>query len=470
MMRSALVVAAFLLILPFAALAGNFPRPADMEHQIRFWRTIFAEYSKNQVVVHDTVDLDRVYSVLDFRDLAADRSVGPVRLELIQKDVVESEIARLRALFARFDAGVDPATLPPDEKRIYDLFASDANPRKFEIAAGEKRLRTQRGIKEKFEHGYRTARRYFPEMERIFRDEGVPTELTRLPLIESCFNLEAYSKVGAAGIWQFMPSTGRLFAMQVDGVVDERRDPILATRAAARFLRDSHRRLGSWPLAITAYNHGPGGLARAARQLNTTDIAYIVRYYDGPAFGFASRNFYAEFLAALDVDKHHEAWFGQVPQWPLEPTRVRTLDAPIGLEAAARVARTDRNTLAALNPALMDPIVNGSRAIPSGYELRIPAAGANGFDERFAELQAEERVTRVARPAAPPRGEGKSRRAVAANRKAAAVATHKVKKGQTLAAIAARYGVSIAALKTANRMGRSVSIRPGQVLRIPTKG
>lgn len=461
MMRSALVVAAVLWLVPVAAQANPaFPRPADMEHQIRFWRTIFAEYSKHQIVVHDTVDLDRIYNVLDFRSLAADPSVSAIQLERIEKDVQEEELARLRALFARFDAGVDPQTLPPDEKRIYDLFARDADPRKFQVAASEKRLRTQRGIKEKFEHGYRTARRYFPEMERIFRDEGVPIELTRLPLIESCFNLNAYSKVGAAGIWQFMPSTGRIFAMQVDNHVDERRDPIAATRAAARFLRDSYRRLDSWPLAITAYNHGPGGMARAARELGTRDIAHIVRYYDGPAFGFASRNFYAEFLAALDVDKHHEAWFGQVPQWPLEPTRVRELDAPIGFEAAARIARTDPNTLATLNPALLDPVVEGSRAIPAGYALRIPAAGAGGFDDRFAELKAEERVTRVARPAAPPRGEGKAK-------SARAVATHKVKKGQTLAAIAQRYGVSIAALKSANRMGRSVSIRPGQVLRIP---
>ncbi|MCW5892874.1 MAG: transglycosylase SLT domain-containing protein [bacterium] len=463
MMRT-LVVAALLWLVPVVAQAANasFPRPASMEHQIRFWRTIFADYGKRQIVVHDTIDLDRIYSVLDFRALAADPSIGPIRLERIEKDAIEQELARLRALFARFAAGVDPATLPADEKRIYDLFARDTDPRKFEVAAGEKRLRTQRGIREKFEHGYRTARRYFPEMERIFRDEGLPTDLTRLPLIESCFNLEAYSKVGAAGIWQFMPSTGKIFALQVDNVVDERRDPILATRAAARFLRDSHQRLGSWPLAITAYNHGPGGLARAVRETGSRDIGHIVRHYDGPAFGFASRNFYAEFLAALDVDKHHEAWFGQVPQWPLDPTRVRALEAPIGFEAAARVARTDRNTLAALNPALMDPILSGARAIPSGYALRIPAAGASGFDERFAEIQAETRVTRVARPAAPPRGEGKTKNA-------RAFATHKVTKGQTLSGIAQRYGVSVTALKSANRMGRSASIRPGQVLRIPSK-
>src|SRR4029077_7956824 len=175
----------------------------------------------------------------------------------------------------------------------------------------------QRGLRERFAEGIRASRRYFPEMERIFRDEGLPAELVRLPLIESCFNLQAYSKVGAAGIWQFMPKTGRLF-MRVDDLVDERRDPISSTHAAARFLGRVHDMLGSWPLAITAYNHGPDGMARAVDEVGTADIGRIVRDYRGRAFGFASRNFYAEFLAALEVEQDHRRYFGDMP-----------LDAPL---------------------------------------------------------------------------------------------------------------------------------------------
>src|SRR5438093_961900 len=106
-------------------------------------------------------------------------------------------------------------------------------------AADDKRLHSQRGLRERFAEGVRVSRAYFPEMERIFREEGLPVELVRLPLIESCFNLRAYSKAGAAGVWQFMPKTGRLF-MRVDNLVDERRDPISSTRAAARFLTRVH--------------------------------------------------------------------------------------------------------------------------------------------------------------------------------------------------------------------------------------
>src|SRR5207302_759238 len=227
----------------------------------------------------------------------------------------------------------------------------DPSPDRFLVAADDKHLRAQRGLRERFAEGIRVSRRYLPEMERIFREEGLPVELTRLPLIESCFNLHAYSKVGAAGIWQFMPATGRHF-MRVDNLVDERRDPIASTRAAAQFLDRVHDMLGSWPLAITAYNHGPDGVARAVGEVGSSDIGRIVREYQGRAFGFASRNFYAEFLAALDVERDYQTYFGDLSVDAPLRMHERRLERALGIEAAARLARTDRTALALLDPAL----------------------------------------------------------------------------------------------------------------------
>ena len=116
------------------------------------------------------------------------------------------------------------------------MFRSDPDPYKFLRAADEGRVRGQKGIRESFGSGFRASRKYLPQMEAIFRSAGLPIELTRIPLYESSFNLSAYSKVGAAGIWQFMPATGRLF-MWVSDSVDERRDPIASTRAAAEYSR-----------------------------------------------------------------------------------------------------------------------------------------------------------------------------------------------------------------------------------------
>jgi membrane-bound lytic murein transglycosylase D len=456
-MRFAVLLATFILLLTAPASADTFPRPVSLEPQIRFWRDVFGSYSRYQVVVHDTVDLDKVYSVLDFR---SSEDLGPLARETLIREETDSEVARLRAIFRRLDdAGPKPTGLSADEQRIFDMFRGDSGSSKFREAADDKRLRTQRGLYEKFANGLRIAHRYLPDMERIFRDEGLPTELTRLPLVESCFDVEAYSKVGAAGIWQFMPSTGRLYAMDVNALVDERRDPIAATRGAARFLRHNYESLeDSWPLAITAYNHGPAGVRRAINDTGTTDIGVIVDRYKGPAFGFASRNFYAEFVAALDVDKHRKAYFGDLDVDKPEATRVIPLDRPVGIEVAARLAGTDRGTVASLNPALMDCVVEGRRHIPAGYELRLPAERCNGFEERLAELVVEQRVMRVSAPA------------VATHRASSrTVATaHRVGKGDTLSEIAQKYRVSVTSLKNANRL-RGKDIKRGQVLKIPRR-
>ena len=256
-----------------------------------------------------------------------------------------------------------------------------------------------------------------------------------------------------------MPSTGRLYAMDVNDSVDERRDPIASTRAAARFLRHNYEALEeAWPLAITAYNHGPAGIRRAISATGTTDIGVIVERYKGPSFGFASRNFYAEFIAALDVDRHRDAYFGPLGVQPVEPTRIVPLERSLGIEVAARLAGSDRTTVASLNPALMDAVVDGRRHIPAGYVLRLPATGSSGFEERLAQLGAEQRVMRVAN--ARPTARRSAGRGV--------TTAHRVGRGDTLSEIAQRYGVSVASLRTANRLKRA-EIRPGQVLKIPRR-
>jgi membrane-bound lytic murein transglycosylase D len=383
-------------------VARLFPRPAELEPAIAFWRAIFTQYSKHQVLLHDAVHLDKVYKVLDFRQHVED-GMNDGELAALERIETDLELDRLRATLLRLHAlGPHPESLTAEERRVYDLYADDPAPDKFLAAADDKRLHSQRGLRERFEEGVRTSRRYFPEMERIFREEGLPVELTRLPLIESCFNLHAYSKVGAAGIWQFMPKTGRRF-MRVDNLVDERRDPLSSTRAAAQFLTRVHDMLDSWPLAITAYNHGPDGVARAVDEVGTTDIARIVRDYHGKAFGFASRNFYVEFLAALEVERDANKHFGEMPSEPALKLRERRLDRALGIEAAARLAKTNRTELAGLNPALSSLVVSGRRPIPAGYHLHLPDSGSSGFDSRLAEFSAEERVTQSAAPLPEPR-------------------------------------------------------------------
>src|SRR5438128_2553053 len=299
----------------------------------------------------------------------------------------------------------------------------------------------------------------FPEMERIFREEGLPVELVRLPLIESCFNLRAYSKAGAAGVWQFMPRTGRLF-MRVDNLVDERRDPISSTRAAARFLTRVHDMLDTWPLTITAYNHGPDGVARAVSEVGTNDIATIVRDYHGKAFGFASRNFYVEFLAALEVERDHRTYFGDLHGEPPPRVRERRLERALGIEAAARLARIGRSELASLNPALSTLVVTGHRPIPAGYRLRLPESAGGSFENRLAEFSAEQGVTSSASPR-PVRVA-----ASAKGRVRPAVLTYRVRRGATASrTVKKQHKVSA----SSHRPSKKARHRPRQNLKIRTQ-
>jgi membrane-bound lytic murein transglycosylase D len=371
---------------------SHFPYPAALRPQVEFWKKIFATYSKFQSVIHDAESM-KVYKVLDFQPLLNEEGLDEATVYQIKQDQTKIETERVRALLLslhRCNPNCDD--LDPDQQKIWNLYRNVKNPDKFLQAAGEDRIRSQTGIREKFADAIRVSRRYLKAMEVIFRQEGVPVELTRLPFIESSFNVQAYSKVGAAGIWQFMPTTGRLFNLRINNLVDERRDPLIATRAAARLLKSNYERLGSWPLAITAYNHGPAGVAAAVNAVGSEDIATIIKSYKGERFGFASRNFYPEFLAALLVEKNFQDHFGPLlTESPLVHDEV-TIDCPVPLRTAARFAKTDETELLLLNPALGESVRGGRAPVPRHYELRIPSGSLAGFLSAYEPWQVEERV------------------------------------------------------------------------------
>ncbi|MEW6270286.1 MAG: lytic transglycosylase domain-containing protein, partial [Thermodesulfobacteriota bacterium] len=352
---------------------GPFPRPRVLEPAIAFWRDIFATYSKHQVVVHDDWYLGKVYEVVDFRSWVSDGEPLTISQENEKKRQVEEAKERVRGILLSLHArGGDTAGMTSDERRVHEMFADVSGRDKFLLAAD--RVRAQAGLRERFALGIARQRGYLARMEQVFREEGLPVQLARLPLIESCFDLNAYSKVGAAGVWQFMPSTGKQY-LHISSGVDERRDPLRSTRAAARHLAKDHDALGVWPLAITAYNHGRGGVMRGVRETGTTDIGEIVTRYRGKAFGFASRNFYAEFLAALDVVKRADEHFGDLPHIPALDGEEVPLPHAMGLHHAARLAGVSTEDLVVANPAFLSAVTDGRTYIPRGYRLRVPAGG-----------------------------------------------------------------------------------------------
>ena len=467
--RVAAAIALFTTLLaaaPRASADPDFAVPPPLKPPVDFWVSIFATYGQRQVVIHDTERLDRVYSVLDLS--ALDREgLSEMQIELTMKSEEDAEKARIRTLLRRLDQ-LDPRTdyLTQEEQRVVALFADGRSPTKFSDAAAEDRVRGQRGLRERFAHGVQVAHAYFPSMEQIFHQEGVPLEITRLPLVESCFNVHAYSKVGAAGVWQFMPGTARNF-MRVDGAVDERLDPIVSTRAAARFMRQNYDRLGTWPLAIKAYNHGPAGIARAVRETGTTDVATIIQNYHGPAYKFASRNFYPEFLAALQVERNYRKYFGDLALDP--PLAADTIDLAqhTTITAAARCAGTDPWEIASLNPSLLPPVHAGQRPIPPGYQLRLPRGTGDRFRSCVASLPPPRQVAGLTAGARRAAVRAASGRMVTTSRARQTHVVHKVRSGQTLSQIASLYGCSVEEIRRGNRI-KGNKIHAGQMLRIPT--
>jgi membrane-bound lytic murein transglycosylase D len=342
-----------------ADTSDAFAYPPELEPDVRFWIRIYTEVTTDQGLLHDDWYLGLVYEALRF-----DPSDSPRQRERI----VEQAKARYAALLRRFAAG-DTENLTPHERRILHAFGDKTTPAQYRDAI--ERIRFQLGQADRFHEGLIRAQEYEKSISRVLADRGVPPEIGALPHVESSFNPAAYSRVGAAGLWQFMPGTARRY-MRVDGVVDQRLDPYSATEAAANLMLYNYRLLGSWPLAVTAYNHGPGGLKRAQDELGTNNIAVIVKHYQGATFGFASRNFYVAFLAALEVDRNAEKYFGPLTHLPETQSTVVTLPDYVAVDALARAFKADLGALRVLNPALRPPIWNKTRLVPRGYELRIP--------------------------------------------------------------------------------------------------
>lgn len=427
-----------LLILPLLGLpaaaddADPFAHPPALEPDIRFWVRVYTEVTTDQGLLHDDWNLKLVYEVLRF-----DPASSPSQRE---RRVAEAK-AHYAGLLRRFAAGAT-TDLTPHEKRILDAFGDKPRPQDFLDAID--RIRFQLGQADRFHEGLIRSAAWETNIARVLKRHGVPEEIAALPHVESSFNPAAYSKVGAAGLWQFMPSTAKRF-MRVDGIVDERLDPYTATDAAANLMLYNYRLLGSWPLTVTAYNHGPGGLRRAQDELGTSDIAVIVKRYQGATFGFASRNFYVAFLAALEVDRHAEKYFGPLPRLPETDNTPVELPDYIAVTTLAKAFKVDLGALKVLNPALRPPIWNGSRLVPRGYALRLPGSQSpSEIDAAWARVPMAQRYLAQ-------RNDG----------------VHRIRKGETLAGIASVSGVSLSRLLAVNGWNAGHGAARGEIVRIP---
>jgi len=278
---------------------------------------------------------------------------------------------------------------------------------------------------------FERASRHLPMMRKIFREKGLPEDLLNLAFIESAVNPRATSRAKAAGIWQFVPSTGRLYGMRSSWWLDERRDPEKSTRGAAEYLRKLYNIFESWPLALAAYNAGEGKIQAAIQRQRTRDFWSL-------RLPKETRLFVPAFMAMTIISREPERYgFSPPPEEPLEVETV-SLRHQTDLTLIARAAGTTVDEIRDLNPEMI------RWATPpnlSSYTVRIPAGRRHAFLEALEQIPPSQRITWI---------------------------RHQVRKGETPAGIAKRYGMDVQVVVEASGLRkRQAFLKQGATILLP---
>jgi len=291
-----------------------------------------------------------------------------------------------------------------------------------------------------FFKAYRRAGKYQAAIAEEFKKAGLPVELSWLPLIESGFQTNTLSPARALGIWQFIPSTGYKFGLKRDRYVDERMDPEKSTLAAIEYLKELHQMFGDWTTVLAAYNCGEGRVLQVIRRQN---INYLDNFWDlYERLPRETARYVPRFLATLHIINNPEKYgLDKIP--PQQPSEYETVSVSkmISLSDVAQTIGTDRDTLASLNPELRHQIVPGS-----SYPLRVPKNASEVLLTKLDHIPVS----------SPPQLVQES-----------GYQYHKIRKGESFAGIARKYRISPKKLARANSMGKHRRVVVGDILKIP---
>lgn len=362
-------------------ISQDFKVPENMKERVGFWMEIYAKYNSNQHVIHHSLYPWIVYKVVDVSSII--ESDSPPRLWMRRQKaekVVKEELWKIRFALRKMANSRRPVELNELDHSILHALEPLGGSQRKQVLDAVYNVRVQSGQKNFFANGLEQGARYLPTMERIFAERNLPIELTRIPFVESSFNRHATSKVGAVGIWQFMEGTGRKFLM-VNQEIDERNSPFKASSAAARLLKENYTILHrSWPLAVTAWNHGPSGIRRAIQAAGSRDLGKIVSRYNTRNFDFASSNFYAEFLAALHVERYSPEIFGLERSFRADELVETKLTRSLHFNELQSLCGIEAAELIAINPE-MSKVAKANVSLPAGFGLYLPASALEGLQK-----------------------------------------------------------------------------------------
>jgi membrane-bound lytic murein transglycosylase D len=426
----------FLTQFAFSALGAQppveklFPVYKSIRPNIEFWEKVFGEYDTLKGIIHDKSNLAIIYEIVELVP-----QNNKKRRQKNQNRIKKAKM-KYKAILKKLSENSIPKS--EEEKRVLELFGEVVTRKDIKNAINN--IRSQIGQRDNFKKGLIRSGAYLNQMKIIFKTYNLPEELLYLPFVESSFNHKAYSKYGAAGIWQFTYHTGKRF-MKINYAVDERWDPIISTHAAARLLKQNHKALGNWALALTAYNHGANGMMQAIREKG--DYESIFNKYDGPLFGFASKNFYSEFLAAKKIGENYKTYFGDLKlDKPFLPIIIEIPGyAPV--QKLSGFFNVDISTLKKFNPGLRKSVFLGQKYVPKGYDLKLPSLP--GIQESASKMPEE----------------------IFKNRQKRSL-HYWVKKGDTAGEIAKKHRIDLSDLIAANRLNSRATVYIGKLLIIPS--
>ncbi|MEZ0391030.1 MAG: lytic transglycosylase domain-containing protein [Pseudobdellovibrionaceae bacterium] len=351
-------------------IGDDFEIPSLIFNQTKFWFRVYTEFDSNKKIIHDSLHPHIILDVVDISDVMS----RPSRVRWLNtvkaEKMVSKRLAEIRIKLKKM-ARKKKENMDEEELAWLSQYEEIKGNQKKIILTSAQNLRIQTGQKNFFQNGLSISGRYLDGMESIFKERGLPVELTRLPFVESSFVIGATSKVGAAGIWQFMPGIGRQF-MMVNDRIDERRNPWKATEAAAKLLKENYIILHKkWGLALTAYNHGPGGVRRAMEVTGSRDIAKIVRSYRSRNFDFASSNFFTCFLAALHAQMYRDLLFPDHVYEPALMSDSMKLKQSYRPKHLVELTGLSAEQILSYNPEL-DRAFRRNEIVPKGYRLFVP--------------------------------------------------------------------------------------------------
>lgn len=422
---------------PMVAASEEFPIDPALQVQVDFWKRIYSEVRGHEAFLHDERDLSVIYKKINFQGLSRRAKRNFIRKE--KREIRQTLLSILKKIRKE-----SSPTFSEEEKRIHTIIGDRSSQ---ELQALSRGIRSQQGLRDRYLKGLSRSYRYLDQIRDILKKEGLPDELAFLPHVESSFNYKAYSKVGAAGIWQFMRASARTYRLKTSYLIDQRRDPIASTYAAIRMLRDNYRRLKTWPLAVTAYNHGPVSIERAVRKVGSRNISEIIAKYQGRRFGFASRNFYATFMATVILSKEPEKYFGSFEkEAPISFSSIR-LKRSMSLRKVVEISGFSQKTIQEYNLALRPAAFRSRFRLPSGFEIKMPYLEEKELEARRVAMHSYRPEPGIIKT----KGE------------------HIVDYGESLYQIAHNYNVDLTDLILVNDISNPSKIYPGLKLQIPTE-